>query len=358
MTTTPYKRRNLGLDVVRTIAILLVLVEHSHLYFIFGNQPGVWGVEIFFVLSGYLIGQIIIRTFATGITYPKVREFWIRRWFRTLPMYFLVLVALDIFFDPGGGFRWRYYLFIQNFSDPFTFFPVSWSLTIEEWFYLLLPLLLLAILAGKSSKPRLTFTLVGVVVGMTVLRYVYVQQVDPKFDLGVRKFLPLRLDALMTGVLLAQVKLNYRSLFEKLARWPVFLLSLVCMAGIALFFYRNSFDRSLLDESFWGQVLIFPAMSLTFALAFPFLELSGRLNGLRDRHLLRYVITQISLMTYTIYLIHYEIFSRLVFAPQWTPRWAGEVGLSLVLTFALSVVLYRFVEKPATDLRERFSRKN
>lgn len=357
MTTTPYKKRNLGLDIVRSLAILLVLVEHSHIYFLFGNQPGVWGVEIFFVLSGYLIGQIVIRTFSDGISYPKIKEFWIRRWFRTLPMYYLVLLVLDLFLDKEGGFHWQYYLFIQNFTDSFSFFPVSWSLTIEEWFYLLLPLLLLLAVPGKPSKKRMTMLLGAVVLSVTAMRFFYVWQVDPTFDLGVRKFIPLRLDALMIGVLLAQIKLNHAQLHKSLAKFPVFLFSLVGMAAIAIFFYQHSLDRAALDESFLGRVLIFPAMSICFALAFPFLEMNPGINGLKDRNPLRVVITQISLMTYTLYLIHYEIFSRLVFSPQYTAKWLLEVGLSFAITFAVSAVLYRLVEKPATDLRDRFSRK-
>lgn len=357
MATTPYKKRNLGLDIVRTIAILLVLIEHSHIYFILGNQPGVWGVEVFFVLSGYLIGQIVIRTFSEGITYPKIKEFWIRRWFRTLPMYYLVLLVLDLFLDKEGGFHWEYYIFIQNFTDSFTFFPVSWSLTIEEWFYLLLPLLLLLAVPGKPSKKRMTFLLGGVVLLMTGLRFLYVWQFDPTFDLGVRKFIPLRLDALMIGVLLAQVKLNHPGVHKRLSKLPVFLVSLVGMAAVAFFFYQHSLDRSAMDNSFLGRVFIFPAMSICFALAFPFLEMNPGINGLKDRNPLRVVITQISLMTYTLYLIHYEIFSRLVESPQYTVAWLLEVALSFAITFVVSAILYRLIEKPATDLRDRFSRK-
>ena len=57
MTTVPYKRRNLGLDIIRNVAILLVLLDHMRIYFIGGNSPGVWGVEVFFVLSGSALVQ-------------------------------------------------------------------------------------------------------------------------------------------------------------------------------------------------------------------------------------------------------------------------------------------------------------
>ncbi|HHG86410.1 MAG TPA: acyltransferase [Bacteroidetes bacterium] len=358
MTNTPYKKRNLGLDIVRSIAILLVLIEHSHLYFIFGNQPGIWGVEIFFVLSGYLIGQIILRSFSDGVTFGKIKEFWIRRWFRTVPMYFLVLIFLDLFLDPEGGLHWKYYLFLQNLTDHFIFFPVSWSLTIEEWFYLLLPLLFLGISGTKKLQKRATgIMLTGVVLAILLIRIIYVIEFDPVFDLGIRKFPPLRLDALMIGVLLAYVKLHYKHIFQKMASLSVFLFSLVGMVAIALFFYKNSGPGNLLNSSFFARAFIFTCMSLSFALALPWVEQQPFLSKAGNRHPFRFLVTNLSLMTYTVYLVHYDIFSRIVVAPPYSLAWLGQVGLSLLLTFVLSTVLYRFFEKPMTDLRDRFGKR-
>ncbi|MEM7039306.1 MAG: acyltransferase, partial [Bacteroidota bacterium] len=238
MTTVPYKRRNLGLDVIRSVAILLVLLDHMRLYFIAGNSPGVWGVEVFFVLSGYLIGQIILRTFQESFTFDKVKEFWIRRWFRTLPMYFAVLLVLDFILDKSGEFHWSYYLFLQNFNDSIGFFSVSWSLTIEEWFYLLLPLLFLIVRPHKATRGQMLGFLGSVLVIITIARAAYVLSADPNFDMGIRKFVPIRLDALMVGVLLAHVKLSFPDVHKKMARLPVFLGGMAVLAGVALYFYK------------------------------------------------------------------------------------------------------------------------
>ncbi|MBT8377560.1 MAG: acyltransferase family protein, partial [Bacteroidia bacterium] len=96
-------QRIFGLDVVRAIAILLVLISHSTiLIFPESNSNAVFaiqffgtiGVDIFFVLSGYLIGRILLKQLQTqDFSFKNVLYFWIRRWFRTLPNYYLILIV-------------------------------------------------------------------------------------------------------------------------------------------------------------------------------------------------------------------------------------------------------------------------
>jgi peptidoglycan/LPS O-acetylase OafA/YrhL len=156
------KNRIYGLDILRAWAIFFVVLDHStHTlqksnsafineisriyswnmrYFIFD------GVSIFFVLSGFLIGSILIRGFEKEeITVKNLLNFWIKRWVRTLPAYLFILstlVVLSYFFTANFNIyeTGKYYLFIQNFNSPHPdFFPEAWSLSVEEWFYLLIP---------------------------------------------------------------------------------------------------------------------------------------------------------------------------------------------------------------------------
>ena len=102
--------RVFGLDILRALAILLVVTGHSY-YFLpasfKNNVLSVFpdGVAIFFVLSGYLIGGILIRTLERdGAGFGNLLNFWVRRWMRTLPLYFLILLILCILsyaFVPG-----------------------------------------------------------------------------------------------------------------------------------------------------------------------------------------------------------------------------------------------------------------
>ena len=163
-------KRIFGLDLMRAVAILLVIF--SHLVWILPNKTGlvpdllsvagVIGVEIFFVLSGFLIGRIIYR-FYTAPEFSKkdIIYFWIRRWFRTLPNYYLALV-LNIFVTLGIGLAlpktiWQYPFFMQNFAWEIPpFFYESWSLTIEEFAYILGPLALyiISLKAPKLSRSK------------------------------------------------------------------------------------------------------------------------------------------------------------------------------------------------------------
>ena len=112
---------------------------------IFGHG-GFYGVELFFVLSGFLIGQILIRNGSDLGQAGNVAFFYVRRWFRTLPLFFLFLIvniAFERFFRAhpvGFGEGLSHGFFLRNFASfQMTFFPESWSLAIEEWFYLLFP---------------------------------------------------------------------------------------------------------------------------------------------------------------------------------------------------------------------------
>ncbi|KFF11548.1 hypothetical protein IW15_15150 [Chryseobacterium soli] len=145
--------RVFGLDILRCLAILFVVIGHGNYllptkisniidYFIFD------GVSVFFVLSVFLIGGILIKEIENkDISFKLILNFWKRRWFRTLPNYFLILIILCILsvsFDKDfDGIRSiaRYFVFSQNLFTPHPgFFPEAWSLSVEEWFYLLNPI--------------------------------------------------------------------------------------------------------------------------------------------------------------------------------------------------------------------------
>src|SRR4051812_22345461 len=150
------KDRLFGLDILRCIAILLVLFAHTS--FVLPISPaarsfcltyfGFTGVEIFFVLSGFLVGAIFLKLMADRpFSLSSMKYFWIRRWFRTLPAYYLALLIYTAYsyfaehrFIFTDTYNLLYFVFLQNFIKPAPeFFRHAWSLSIEEWFYLLLP---------------------------------------------------------------------------------------------------------------------------------------------------------------------------------------------------------------------------
>lgn len=140
-----------GLDTLRALAILLVFAYHYQGFvsgeatFGWASELGWTGVDLFFVLSGYLIGHQLLRTAASpsGLSLPR---FWARRLMRTVPAFWVVLALYLVFPALMGGREpppwWRFVSFTQNIQlIPGTAFSHAWSLCIEEQFYLVLPLL-------------------------------------------------------------------------------------------------------------------------------------------------------------------------------------------------------------------------
>ncbi|HMC97241.1 MAG TPA: acyltransferase, partial [Flavobacteriales bacterium] len=153
------KSRVFGLDVMRALAIVLVVLVHSD-YMLWEHWPGfpwlpfVDGVDLFFVLSGYLVGGILLRYATSAAPSPRrLLDFCQRRWLRTLPNYYLFLVINIVLLSFGltrgmlNHSALYYFAFLQNLYKPVdTFFWESWSLVIEEWFYLLFPILLFGLM--------------------------------------------------------------------------------------------------------------------------------------------------------------------------------------------------------------------
>ena len=166
--------RVFGLDLMRAMAISMVLC--SHILWIYNPNDGIirqlfalfgfLGVEFFFVLSGFLIGRILYKIYTKDdFTIKSALGFLKRRWFRTLPNYFLVLI-INIIITISLGYSipklGTYFIFLQNgFSKMPPFFPESWSLAVEEWAYIVLPVsLLLFSFLVKPKNKKLFFLII------------------------------------------------------------------------------------------------------------------------------------------------------------------------------------------------------
>ncbi|MEW6470311.1 MAG: acyltransferase family protein, partial [Bacteroidota bacterium] len=93
------KSRVFGLDLLRSFAMISVIAAHSGYDTLLGLRHGIIAVESFFVMSGFLIGEMLIRDFREGFDFNDLKSFWIKRWFRTLPLYYAVLILKFIFID-------------------------------------------------------------------------------------------------------------------------------------------------------------------------------------------------------------------------------------------------------------------
>jgi peptidoglycan/LPS O-acetylase OafA/YrhL len=231
MTLQITKERVFGLDLMRTVAITFVFLGHCLWIYSGANSMSAsvfqvfafLGVEIFFVLSGFLIGSISYRLFLEESFTPKtVLVFLKRRWFRTLPMYYLVLIInilIAFFYETGDTNFWRYFLFMQNVNAAMLpFFPESWSLSIEEYSYLILPftLLVFGFLFKPKNRSLFFLMIIGGLIVSSFLARIWFHATTNNTDIviwnaTVKSVVIYRLDSIFIGVLCSWIAENFRS---------------------------------------------------------------------------------------------------------------------------------------------------
>lgn len=359
------KKRNFGLDVMRAIAILLVLANHIFNYFVtfhflpvIADISGTYGVEIFFVLSGFLIGGILFRDVLPRNEKNGLKIFYIRRWLRTLPLYYLLLiifVVIDNLVYKKGDLHLLHFIFLQNFSPAsLHFFSVSWSLAIEEWFYLLLPIaFLLLYRKTQSAKSQLVFLCLSIL-GIVCMRVLFISYVHTTYD-TVRKIIPLRFDSLLIGVLLAWIKINMHTIYKELQK-PSRVAVISIILAVSLYTHFIFYIHHQLDSSHFIREFSLPFMSVLFAALLPFLEAGSVVNiSLHSITFFRSFFTNVSLLSYSLYLTHLEVFDmmRLVFRNKIPSLLI--LPIALCITFFVSYLLYTYFEKPIMDMRKNFT---
>lgn len=370
--------RIFGLDFLRFIAIIMVVIGHANILLpkSISNQVKHYlldGVAIFFVLSGFLIGGILIRQLEKGNKgWSDLVHFWKRRWMRTLPAYFLVLTVILVYTALVDATRfpeqfWKFYLFIQNLFQPRpALFGESWSLSIEEWFYLLIPLFIFGGLAVfKSSPKRIVLAVILIVIAAVIVyRYWLYQTIldDHSIktfhdlhqrgdDLITYRILP-RLDALMFGVLGAYLMHYFPKIWEasnSYFRIWLFFLGI----GVLYAFKRNNATDFELYDAVWAHAL----RSIAVLLTLPFLSTLI----VKPNWITRF-ITFISLISYSMYLLNWKIVLIMIMkngmyqqmSGKWVvhDHWALDYGVFWIIIILLSYLIYQFIETPFMKLRK------
>lgn len=339
---------------MRAFAILLVLLSHSGVRPVFGLEAGFVGVEIFFVLSGFLIGQILLsekKTFSDGKT---LFRFYLSRWLRTLPLYFLVLVVKDIL-DPGQP-HWKFYFFLQSPHD-YLFFPVSWSLVVEEWFYLLIPLLL--IFNRKVLRLSMGWYLFLLITTVWVLRIIIVTTQQTTFDMDIRKLWYLRFDTLLTGVGLSYLKL-YRTgcyLLAQKTRTVFIAMLLFCIACVLyrLFALKTPGIPDTLVTGI-GQSSALLCFSFSIALFIAQAEQNAAIAKI-ENPFIHIFFTTFAFLAYPLYLIHFDFFLNIPYTNGFSFNWLFQSALYWLISLLLAGLLHVAIEKPIMVRRKQIIKK-
>jgi peptidoglycan/LPS O-acetylase OafA/YrhL len=366
---------------IRVLAILSIIQFHVTCLFETWRIPlspvftryskNIWfGMDLFFVLSGFLIGSMLLQDDALGSPRATAR-FWARRAFRILPLYYVVLTLLVVCSPIAPSQRdnlWREYLYVSNYATrvgpPVMFW--GWSLCVEEHFYLVIPFVLLGLRALRDARARLA-ALGALWLTAVVLRALAVSsatlrdEADLMLDVYPRTH--LRFDILVAGLVVAELyhhhadavraRLSSVNARAALAAWCA-----LCVAWLAAPpSWATAPVRACLS---WGVV--------TSALYVPLVLFLLVSSGSIVRALSASVFRTFATLGYGVYLVHLVVLEKLVMpvvvifgltllrrgvALSLYLYWI----LALALTFALSLLtawaLHVTVDKLSLHLRDR-----
>jgi peptidoglycan/LPS O-acetylase OafA/YrhL len=357
-----YHHRIFGLDLLRALAITLVVVSHcTYILPEFNPQLtttirlfGATGVDLFFVLSGYLIGGLLIKKLELGKTRIKdLFQFWKRRWLRTLPNYVTVLILnillILILNEQLVNKIWLYIPFFQNFTaiHP-NFFTEAWSLSIEEYAYIILPLFFYLVLwLFKSKNPvKLFFQISLLVIGLLyILKLNFYVNADitsyKDWSRSFRKVVIYRLDAIYIGFVMISLSRKY----ELIKSWKGLFLIMGLLVFLILHFMIFLFN--LLPETypFFYTCVYLILISVSIALVFPYvIHLGGK-------RVFKTIIQYISTRSYAIYLVNYSLV--LLTIKRFIEPSLLSMFIYLLITFFASELLYRFIEVPFLKYRDK-----
>jgi peptidoglycan/LPS O-acetylase OafA/YrhL len=234
-------------------------------------------------------------------------------------------------------------------------FPISWSLSIEEWFYLITPfLLLLAAKLGRKGSPRTFFvTCAGIAVVTLAARIVAVL----KWNIQPRDHIFLRMDTMMVGVMVGGFRAYDRARYDRVAgrRKALFWIGLVGILGMGSILYRQIWDGTI-NESIFMRTVFFDPLSISIGVWLVALESSRRVNVSWAARRWASVIRFVSLTSYSMYLIHLSAFEPFWILNDRTtgiPRSLLWMVCALAVSTLLAALMYGLFERPVLRLRDR-----
>jgi peptidoglycan/LPS O-acetylase OafA/YrhL len=350
LTTHPHQRYRPEIDGLRALAILPVVLFH---YRVPGFRGGFVGVDVFFVISGYLITSLI-QTEMTRGTF-SLAHFYERRVRRIFPGLFAMLAVVSavayVFFFPVDLVRYAQSLFATAlFGANFEFWREAgyfdafanqkpllhlWSIAVEEQFYVLFPALLILM---RRSAPRLRVAAMGFIFLASFVLSAWGVGAAP---VATFYLLPARAWELMLGALLALgaiPAIRSRMTSDVLAALGLILI------GVAVFAFTS-------ETPFPGPAALVPCAgaALVIHAGHPERTLTGRMLAARP-------LVFIGLISYSLYLWHWPVFVFATYVPFHEPAGVQSVAL-IALSFVLAALSWRFVEQPFRKSRRHLTRR-
>jgi len=332
------------LDGMRGVAALLVLWGHLKLQVAIPSlQASGFGVQLFFALSGFLITRILLYNKANNL---GLLSFYKRRALRIFPAYYLMLLFVFICFRNHGGLLYAA-TYTYNFSGVDNF-PIdhTWSLCVEEHYYLLWPLIVMLLPAAFSRRVALALCVASF--GAFVVYQVYLVVNEGRFvPAKVTTWTPFRIVSLLGGSMLAYGEsrvINRRA--GLILGLSLMAASLVLCEGIIYFGHVFHIGLTTPAEILRGDLFAIGVLAFLLSRQVPQITALFEMNALR----------RVGRISYGLYLYHMPIFMLL---DLWRPRTGLSTllcSLGVALSFLAATVSYRWYERPILDGRGPWQR--
>jgi peptidoglycan/LPS O-acetylase OafA/YrhL len=330
--------RNQSLDALRGVAILLVLGRHEH-YYALWHRIGWVGVPLFFVLSGFLVSGLLFDSYKES-GQLHIRRFILRRGLKIWPgFYVLLFFTLALYRSASGSMSWRdmgmFAFFLQNYAHHgLGYLGHTWSLAIEEHFYLLLPLLLFLLVKLYPAEPFSVIPKISVfcIVTCLMLRYFTTHLEE---SIGTTH---LRIDGLFAGVTLAYWFHFRQDVFTYFTRsWSLLVGGLICSPVFCVE------DSSRMMQTIGITMLLF---------GFSFVTAWTVSRTPRNYIFQKFctALAKVGYYSYSIYLWHFILGVSL----YWLfPHSALAFWVYVFLAIAVGIVMAEAIEIPFLRLREK-----
>ncbi|WP_375560147.1 acyltransferase family protein [Bernardetia sp. OM2101] len=335
-----------NLDLLRALAVMMVVFYHC--CNLIGVPLWLWkwlevlgssSVELFCILSGFLIGSIYWEE-NDRVGEVNIRVFILRRIYRTVPMYylFMVLAYIAVYVVREQEFSWTYLFFLQNYETEMPFYVISWTLCVEEHFYLLMPFLVWLFLRIPKKLTIISLIVLFIIPILLRLSF-YDETIGLKFgyDVVASHF---RYESLLLGVVISQILRYHETFFDRLIPYRYFIYAATFIIISSYVFLPTLLKAEIsitISGILYGLCLIVAVRGKPIALA---------------TKPLTYKIATSSYSTYLAHSLWLHVWIYIFDYVGATSVWI-KVPIMFLWSFTIGYIVFRLLEKPIIRLRNR-----